>query len=836
MLTPVRLFHPQGPHRVALVSVAPAHGTPGQWLVQVAVGAKASALSQGSVFGPFDEAQLQQRFDEAVAQLTAQGFTVADGQLLVKQLSDGSAAVRARAALRLGWRRQRSAVDALLAALATSGGDACSILDALGELGDPKAAPALRAYAERKLLSRRRSAAEALRKLQDTEGLAGVRTRALERLPDSVRTLVGALQDGDAPQPLEKVLLALPAKERGPALDALYELGSPVCVAAVRAVLLSGPMGVPHLWRYAKSVFKRAMLRQDAVTFAALAHAVEKEAFSNKGCRAKLKSGHDGQERDTEVFRRRTVHFLQRLAWRYLRKLARWRPERYTAVAAEALVPYAPADARPVRKGYGAFAHAYLLHRILRGKSVRYMFNGRAMKFKVKGANAVHAPPGLREESAPELWDATPAPALRVLSAARLPEAHAFAVALVRRGHPEVVKGASAAQLRAMLAAPYEGTVALAMEELSARFEAKAPDFALMDALLTAQHPVARELGQRWLKLTAHVWTRELERLLQYALHADGAVRAAAVELALPALRGGPAPLRAQLAERVLAALRAKETAEGEHDRYERLATEALAAELSALLSLQDILELIAHGTPAAQAIGGALLARKPDALKALGLSGLLALAEHGVAAVRGGALLLLGAAQAELLADVRLLFVLSESTWPEVRAAATALLRQVDLARLGMDGLVGLCDSNHLDVQELGKALVLKHLATLDANELLQRLAQHPHRNVRRFALDLVETHLKPGFVALAKLELFFRTALLDVWPDRELKRRTVRLLEERGLLDERQAEVAAHVLRDVVRTQTCGDFDRVASALVRLKLAYPALDVGLEVAGGAP
>ncbi len=837
MISPVRLFHPTAANRVALVSVSPAHGQAGQWLVQVALGKKAGKLAAGNVFGPFPEDVLQTRFDEAVAQLVAQGYSASGGQLLVAQLGDSSAQVRARAAQRLGWMRQRSAVDALLAALGSATGDACSILDALGELGDPKAIPALRTWAERKLLSRRRSAAEALRKLGDGPGLADVKKRALERMPDAVRTAVTALPEADAGQsgPLEKVLLALPPKERGPALDAVYELGTPLAVRAARQVLVSQRLGVPHLWRYAKSIFKRALLRYDGVTYGQLAHRIEVESGLNKGTNAKLKSGFDGEEKDTPVFRRRTVHFMQRLAWRWLRRLARWRPERYSAAAAQALAPYAPSDARAVRKGYGAFAHAYVLHKVLRGKSTRYVFNARAMKFKVKGASQVHPPANVREESYPELWDARPEPTLELLANAKLPEVHGFAVALVQRGHGHVVQKATREQLGAMLAAPFEGTVALAVEELSRRFDANSPDFALIDTLLLSPSPVAKELGLRWVKLTAHLWSRDLDRLFAYVRHADGAVRAVAVELAVPALRGGPAELRARAAEQVLAALRAKESAEGEHDRYARLATEALAEELAAKLSLEDVLSLIATGSPATKAIAGALLGRKPDALQTLGLQGLLALAEHEVAAVRGSAVALLGSAKEQLMADVRLLFVLSESSWPEVRAAAIALLREVDLAKLGMDGIVGLCDSNHVDVQDLGKALVLQHLAALDSNELLQRLAQHPHRNVRKFALELVEANLKPGFVALAKLELFFRTALLDVWPDRDLKRRAVRLLADRGRQDERQAEVAAAVLRDVVRTQTKGDFDLVAQALVQLKVTYPALDVGLAFSGGA-
>jgi hypothetical protein len=57
-------------------------------------------------------------------------------------------------------------------------------------LGDPAAIPAVREIASRKLLSRRRSGVEALYHLGDAEGLQTVHQRALNELPDDVRTAV----------------------------------------------------------------------------------------------------------------------------------------------------------------------------------------------------------------------------------------------------------------------------------------------------------------------------------------------------------------------------------------------------------------------------------------------------------------------------------------------------------------------------------------------------------------------------------------------------------------------------------------------------------------------
>src|SRR5262249_37717098 len=154
--------------------------------------------------------------------------------------------------------------------------------------------------------------------------------------------------------------------------------------------------------------------------------------------------------------------------------------------------------------------------------------------------------------------------------------------------------------------------------------------------------------------------------------------------------------------------------------------------------------------------------------------------------------------------ADPSVLFVLVESDWEDTRALAFDLLRRwTDAATLGLDGVLGLLDSNRPDVQELGRELATRHLGELPAGELAFRLAQHPHPGMRDFALDLVRKHLPRGDDALARVQGFCRSALLDLWPQRPVKRGIVEFLAARGLEDERQAAVAAAVLGDLVRVQ---------------------------------
>src|SRR5205823_5198883 len=99
----------------------------------------------------------------------------------------------------------------------------------------------LREYAGRKLLSRRRSAVEALRNLGDEEGLEEARQRALERLPDSLRGLLATLgEDDDATTAVDRLVQAvkgLDLPSSGLVLDTLYELATPLPVATVCRLL-----------------------------------------------------------------------------------------------------------------------------------------------------------------------------------------------------------------------------------------------------------------------------------------------------------------------------------------------------------------------------------------------------------------------------------------------------------------------------------------------------------------------------------------------------------------------------------------------------------------------
>jgi HEAT repeats len=837
---PVRLFHPKGPDRVAVVSAEPSSSGAGAFLVRVGRGPSMTRLTGGASYGPYDEDDLAAPFTEAVENLRNEGFLPSGLHALLSMLREPNGYTRARAAQRVGWRRDVEAVDHLLAVLPQAVDDTCAILDALGAIGDERAVPVLREYAARKLLSRRRSGVEALRNIGDEEGLEEARQRALERLPADLRALLDTLgEDDDASASVDRLvaavqsLLGSDAVQGGLALDTLQELATPLPVAAVRKLVATVRYDQAHVWRYVKSVFKRAMLRHDYVTFGIISHAIEAQGRQTTGTTALVKSGYDGVQRQTTIFRQKTQLYLRRLSWRYLRRLARHRPAAYPYAAAEAIIHYSPSDAEPEQDLYGPYASCYLLYRVAFGASKRFRLDSRRLKVRYASARSMQATPKGREESYPELWDVEPRAYLRVLGAARLAEAHVFAHRQLssERLKVAVLAVASHEEVLAMLQAPYDPTVELGLEELDRRFDPERPDWALVALVLADERPMVREVAQRWVRLTAPRWTRDAEQVLSFLTVAHPELRTLVIDLARAALPQLP-EVRQQLALRALVVLRKPEPTPGAHEAIGQLARLSLLAELDAVLSLEEVVSLIMTGSLSAQAVGGDLLGRRPAAVGDLGLERLVSLAGHEVAAVRAASHLLLRAALDQLRQDPSPLFVLVENDWPDTRNLAFDLLRnEIHPEKLGLEGITGLIDSNREDVQQVGCELVEKFLTSLPVEVLIYRLVEHPHPALRRFTIGMIVAYLPDSPEALERVQRFIRAAMFDLWPDRVVKHRVVEFLGQRGLKDESQARVAADLLSELVRLQGQADFERALEALVRLKLAYPDLDTPIHL-----
>lgn len=815
-------------------------------MVRVARGPSSSKLTGGSTFGPYPAAEVQQPFGLAVQQLLDEGFSkIIPGWDLIAQLDSGAPSERARAAVRIGWRRRDDVVPKLLAlaesAFAANRGEVCSFVDALGLIGDKRAIDLARRMAERKNLSRRRSGVEALRNLGDTEGLALARQRGFDRLPPTVKTVMADLDETSEQSAQLKTLLdavrGCDARRFGLIADVLYEAGTPVTVAAARRVLTFSKLGRPHIWRYAKSVLRRAMLRRDVKTFGYIAHAVELESRGNKGTTALLKSGLDGQKKHLSVFRVDTQEYVKRACWRFLRDLAVWEPQKYARACAEVLVHYTTQDVQMPKGFVPATGRAYLLGRIVRGKSKRMKLRGTIWRYR-NHASTKPPPAGVREESYPELWDAGREAYLRVLSGAKLPEVFAFGFQGLLR-HPDILEHATTKQLVQLLETDPSMTagtplVDLVVKELDRRFDPAKPDLKLLfrfAASPSSSRPEVRKVLVGWIDRSVSFWSKDEQAVFSLPLAVDGAVRAAVVE-ALSRSFEGDAALRAAYAPGFLAILQKPEATPGQYAAFAAIARRSLLAELGAKLDMDALMTWLDEGSSSGRSVAGAILGIRPGALQALGMERIVAMADDEIAAVRGAAHALLRSALDQLREDPSVLFALAESIWDDTRKVVFQLLTdEIDLIALGLPGLIGLCDSSDPVVEALGRELVVKHFDALDAEEVLYRLSEHPSQKMQAFALGLIRDHLRPGYIPLARLEGFFRAVLFDVSPSRPIKDGVLGLLLHRGRIEERQAEFAAQILGDLLRTHTQYDFDYVASALAQLQTLHPSVSTDLQL-----
>lgn len=861
-LTTTRLYRDHGADRTAVVAVEPSFSHPGLVMVTVARGANRKNLI-ATLFGPFSPERAAEHANLAIANLRASGFED-PGSIALRDLQNPAPRQRALAALRLGWRRDLRAIEPLLELAAAAGPETATVVEVLGALGDPRAIPLARQEAQRKLLSRRRAGSEALRALGDTEGLAEVAKRAHERLGSPLQAaLLAALAQGLEEGILE-ALVATPARDQGLALDGLYELigieggADQQLQGAVHTALSQLDLGRPHLWRYAKSIWKRAMARGDHSTFALLALAIERLDRSAQPQRTALKSGLDGVTRDTVVFSRRTRLYAGRRSWRYLRRLARWRPEQYAAVAAEVLVRYRKHDETVPRGDFGSYARCHLLHRLLWGGGTRYEFLRATLRHRRRPGSSNSLSPGTREEAFPALWDLAPRAYLRVLATAELPVVLSWAQEAVASRHPDLLTQASAAELAALLGSVHPPAVEMAAAEVARRFDPTDPDLDLVSRLLADGRITIRQLGLGLLEsIDPASWALDPQRAFSLLTLPFADLAAVLLERARTALATCEPALRRALADGLLQRLRQVGATVGARPDlqwvslllanelvHEVVALEGFAALVADLGDVDaDVREVEAlDGTtlvagaepvPALQAVAAAALAARGDAVDRLGVPRLLRLAHHPLAPVRAAAITLLGNALDRFREDPWPLVALAETDWADTRAGAVALLRQLPLGQLSFDAVFEIVDSSRIELQQLGCELLVAGREHHNLADTLQRLLEHPSPGLRRFTLDLAAAQLAQPMADDVALG-FFRAVLMDLSPRRDLKRKAIAVLLARGLANHESAVQVVAILADQLASCTRRDHDEALATLAELALAHPGLDLPVRLIAG--
>ncbi|MGL5096169.1 MAG: hypothetical protein ACRDD1_11310, partial [Planctomycetia bacterium] len=578
-----------------------------------------------------------------------------------------------------------------------------------------------------------------------------------------------------------------------------------------------GPFAVPFVWRYVKSIWKRSMLREDAATFGLVAARIDAGARTNFGTIAVVKSGYDGASKSTPIFRKTTQRFVRKECWRHLTSLARRRPDRYTAAAAEVAVHYVDADLS-IDVECPSTTSVYLLHRIFHGGSDDYVVSPTSLRVSRKGKK--DGGEAADEASFPSLWIRFPGPLLELLARSRLEMIHRFALRLIQERHPNLCQTASAAQLSAMLDADHPPTVALAGAEIDRRFDAANPDWELIERLLSEERPAAREIGVKLASRCVDHWIQNVERTVAFLTIKDPQSRLLLADVAAAFLADRLAA-RQRLAVGFLPLLRRPESFEGELEAIAKVAGGELAVELNQIMDAAEILRWIDAGTPAAHLVAGELWAIRVDF--DVEPTVVVRLADHNVAAVRRAAHGLLERVDA----DRSVLSALCDSEWSDTRAVAlNRLRREASTVPPSMELLSKLLDSSRRDVQEFAAEWLNQLPADFDRTVISRRLLEHPDSKMYDYALALTDSQAPSGAAALASIERLALSIVYSVQPSRKVKRRLIATLARRGAADAECAAAAARILGEIVRTQCLADVEEATAVVVQLQEMYPEVD----------
>jgi hypothetical protein len=846
---PITLYKSSaGPERYLSISVEQRSDTPLKASIVLNLRPSRDAQPSGRHFGPYVIAngELSAQRELLISEALKQGYERSGVSNLRAELQSPLPKLRARAARRIARLRFRELQPELIALLDQASDDACSIIEALGEIGDARAILALRPLASWKLLSRRRAAWEALRRLGDQEGLAALREEAVARLPDPISSLYRAANPEDLTQRplLREALAKLDKKFLGLAADGLYEIGEPLALALTED-LLDGALQLqsPFHWRYIKSIYKRAEVRRDPKVLAQLILKLEKSGSGGPRPYAKVKSGYDGSERSMPIAHPRTRAYLLRRSLRRLRVLTEIDPLAYVNIAAEVLAATDHSALAAPKAHIGALPKSHHLKAILLGRSKRWRLEPSKLRaYKIKAFEDDLIPNlAAQELTAPQAWAAFPAAWLRVLASARLPQIRASAFAIAQSQLPSLLPLASAEQLIGLLSSEINGLREASLHELSRRLhEDSITDWDLIARLAATDLPSAQERISQWLINAAPSWTRSpplTELLLSLP---PSPFRDQALQISLAALAGdGPDDLtrRDSLAHRILPGL-----LRGDAPALLVLAASGLAAELDSMLSDEQLIALLG-GSIEQQGLAGAVLSRRPQFLDILGLQRVTDLARHEQSFVRAAACKLLRGALSSLRLDPSPLIALIDSDWPDTReAASNMLLGEIDIARLGFEGIFALIDSTRPEVQNFGLDLLLQNLNEFEPLTVMARLAEHPHANVRRRALELIDRigSLSRAPLPAAVLAPMIRAAFFDLKPSRAVKARLLKALGERvdacasqvysdrpdHELRSAEARDLAAILDELVPTIVERDAEAILSLALRLLESWPELE----------
>ncbi|MDJ1169937.1 WGR domain-containing protein [Roseofilum sp. BLCC_M154] len=434
---------------------------------------------------------------------------------------------------------------------------------ALGQLGNSEALPVLKQLEENASTPDfvKRIAFESMWKLGDARTREELQQRAHDRLPTILQE---AIATGNPDTLRETLQTYLDTKDYQPfqALQTLYQTHLDITRPALHQFIRTAPLAPPS-FKPLRHLFKMAEYRQDADFFGILAWRFETgKAFYHKEPYAiRLPDGNylhryewqrnretkryelvrdnlieEQQRPDARLaYNQDTRDYLRRRVWRTLRKLGEQGDLDYINLAVRVLLAYSDGDAQKVREKvsyqwtrdwqsieikryWDKYAGYFSFNHILYNNSPRYHWRFGWKAWKCSGDyKPGDAPPEVREEAFPELWNQRPDALLELLLKSHCHPVHEFAVKALQ-DNPDFCQQIPVQDLVGLLSQSYDETTEFAFNWARQRYTPENPDFDLVVALLNCGFAPARTQAQEWIDANPDVFVASAEFLCQLLL------------------------------------------------------------------------------------------------------------------------------------------------------------------------------------------------------------------------------------------------------------------------------------------------------------------------------
>lgn len=386
--------------------------------------------------------------------------------------------------------------------------------------------------------------------------------------------------------------------------------------------------------------------------------------------------------------------------------------------------------------------------------------------------------------------------------------------------------------IRDVLAHPLPEVQRLAGELiLGHRTLSRFPPHDMLESLLESDHESVRGVGVRIIgQLPDAILQDNIELLTGLIRHHLPDIRSA-IRPTVVRLSTADPGFAAQLAQRLIDVLLIPGAADGVPTQTARVLREDLHNHL-ADVSAETMSKLLRSQSAPAQDIGGLLLTtsvRSQD----LSVQDIVQLADHETFSVREAAWNMCSDQVSSIKTVAEAVAIMADSRWPDTRQFALKYLREhlSDDDGCPPEVLIRICDSARPEVQQLGRSLITQLQEQEPGAEYLVRLSEHPSEKMQLFAFRLLEQQAVGDWARLQQFAPYIISVLFRGDRSRVAKSRTLQLLRQEAVRDERAARVAAEILGRVSATAAMSVRAAAVEIMLEIHRVWPAVDVPLLV-----